>query len=65
MATTREVHLPEALCAAVEQKFGHRFGSLEEAISAILSQLVRDDALIMAAREQQIIEDRLKGLGYI
>jgi hypothetical protein len=65
MAATREIHLPETLCAAVEQKFGHRFGSLEETVSAILSQLVRDDALIMDAREQQIIEERLKGLGYI
>lgn len=65
MATTREVHLPEVICAAVENKFGHRFGSLEETVSAILSQLVRDDALIMDAREQQIIEERLKGLGYI
>ena len=65
MATTREVHLAEALCASVEQKFGHRFGSLDETVSAILSQLVRDDALIMDAREQQIIEERLKGLGYI
>lgn len=65
MTTTREVHIAETLCAAVEQKFANRFGSLDETISAILSQLVRDDALIMDAREQQIIEERLKGLGYI
>jgi hypothetical protein len=65
MTTTREIHLPEPLCNAVEQKFGPRFGSLEETLSAILSHLLRDDAVIMDAREQQIIEERLKGLGYI
>jgi len=27
--------------------------------------LLRDDALVMDVREQQIIEERLKGLGYI
>ena len=65
MATTREVHLPETLCNAVEQKFGPRFGSLEETVSAVLSHLLRDDALVMDAKEQRIIEERLKGLGYI
>lgn len=62
---TREIHLPAALCDAVEQKFGRRFGSLEETVSAVLTSLLRDDALIMDAKEQQIIEERLKGLGYI
>jgi len=65
MATAREVNLPETLCKAVEQKFGQRFGSLEETLSAVLSHLLRDDALLMDATEQQIIEERLKGLGYI
>jgi len=65
MASARMVSLPEELCSAVEQKFGQRFGSIEEAVSAILTELLRDDALIMDAREQQIIEERLKGLGYI
>jgi len=65
MAATREIRLSETLCNAVEQKFGPRFGSLEETVSTVLSHLLRDDALIMDAREQQIIEERLKGLGYI
>lgn len=65
MTGSRNVNLPEALCAAVEKKFGSRFGSLQETVYAILAELMRDDALIMDAREQQIIEERLKGLGYI
>jgi len=61
----RTVALPEELCSAVEQKFAHRFGSLEELLSAALEELGRDDALKMDEKEQQIIEERLKGLGYI
>jgi len=65
MPTTRIVTLPEDLCGALEHKFGSRFGSLDEFVATALSQLLGDDALVMDAREQQIIEDRLKGLGYI
>jgi len=53
------------MCGALEQKFGSRFGSFDEFVASTLGQLLRDDALLMDAREQQIIEDRLKGLGYI
>jgi Arc/MetJ-type ribon-helix-helix transcriptional regulator len=65
MTATRNVALPEELCAAVEQKFGRRFGSVDEFVAAALSHLLRDDALMLDAKEQQIIEERLKGLGYI
>ncbi len=65
MATTRTITLPEDMCGALEQKFGSRFGSFDEFVASTLGQLLRDDALLMDAREQQIIEDRLKGLGYI
>ena len=65
MTTTRTVTLPAELCSAVEQKFGRHFGSLDDFVANALTQLLRDDALVMDAREQQIIEERLKGLGYI
>ena len=61
----RTVTLREDLCDAVEQKFAHRFGGIEELLTAVLEELVRDDALQMDEKEQQIIEERLKGLGYI
>jgi hypothetical protein len=61
----RSVALPEELCLAVEKKFAHRFGGLEELLTAALEELGRDDALKMDEKEQQIIEERLKGLGYI
>jgi hypothetical protein len=65
MDRVRNVSLPEELCSAVEKKFARRFSGVEELLNAALEELVRDDALKMDEREQQIIEDRLKGLGYI
>jgi hypothetical protein len=61
----RTIALPEDLCNAAEQKFAHRFGGLEELLTAVLVELGREDALKMDEKEQQIIEERLKGLGYI
>lgn len=65
MEARRKLALPEELCSAAEQKFAHRFGGLEELLTAVLSEIVRDDALKMDQQEQRVIEERLKGLGYI
>jgi hypothetical protein len=65
MNETRKVILPEQLCRVAEEKFSHRFGSLEEFLTTVLSELLRDDALRMDEQEQQIIEARLKALGYV
>ena len=65
MATTRNITLPEELCSALERKFDRRCGSLDEFVANALTHLLRDDALAMDAREQQIIEERLKALGYV
>ena len=65
VATTRNITLPEDLCSAIERKFGRRFGSLDEFVANTLTHLLRDDALAMDAREQEIIEERLKALGYV
>jgi len=65
MNQTRKIALPEQLCRAAEEKFSQRFGTLEELLTATLNELLRDDALRMDEREQQIIEARLKALGYV
>jgi hypothetical protein len=65
MDRLRNVGLPEELCSAAEKKFARRFCSVEELLTAALEELLRDDALKMDEREQQIIEERLRGLGYI
>lgn len=65
MDDMRQIILPEELCRAAEEKFSHRFGTLEELLIATLNELLRDDALRMDEQEQQIIEARLKALGYV
>lgn len=65
MNEMRSILLPEELCAQVEQKFGSRFGNLDEILTAVISELLREDAAAMDEREQKIIEERLKNLGYV
>ena len=62
--STRTVRLPASVCEAAEQKFA-RCGTLEQFLSYVLQELVRDDATVMDQQEQRLIEGRLKDLGYI
>ncbi|MGH9512480.1 MAG: hypothetical protein ACRD2U_10135 [Terriglobales bacterium] len=61
----RDLRLPSDLCDKTEQVYGARFGTLEQFLTHVLEQLVRDDATRMDEEEQRIIEERLKDLGYI
>jgi hypothetical protein len=61
----RNVQLPGELCAAVERRFGQRFGKLEDFLTYALQRLADDRAAQLDRDEQRIIEDRLKDLGYI
>ena len=62
---TRNIAVPEELCHTVEQKFAGRFTSVDEVVVFLLQELLRDDALKMDEQEQKIIEERLRGLGYV
>ena len=61
----RQVQLPSDLCESVEKHYSERFGTLEQFLTFVLQELVRDDAAQMDRAEQQVIEERLKDLGYI
>ena len=65
MSTMRTISLPEALCLKAEQKFRHRYETVDDFLLAVMTELLRDDATVMDMSEQKIIEERLKGLGYI
>lgn len=65
MTQMREVQLPEDLCASAEKKFGHAFGSLEDLLTSILRDLSRDEAALADQAEQQLVEERLRELGYL
>ena len=65
MNSTRNVCLPEELCRMAEQKYASRFASVEELVTNRLEELLRDDASKMDERELEIVEQRLRGLGYV
>ena len=61
----REVQLSSELCEAVERKYAARFGGLGPFLNFVLQEVVRDDTSKMDQAEEQIVEERLKDLGYI
>ena len=65
MTQFRDVQLPEELCITVEKKFAGRFSTLEELLIFVLKDLSTDDASQADRAEQQVIEERLRELGYI
>ena len=65
MSSLRTVSLPEDLCALAENKFRQRFNSLDDLLVHLLGELLREDAAKMDKRELEIIEQRLRGLGYV
>jgi len=65
MSEFRTVQLPTDLCGAAENKFAHLFGSVEELLTFILRDLIREDATKADQAEERLIEERLKELGYL
>jgi hypothetical protein len=65
MSGFRTISVPEELCRAAEQRFAHRFSTMDELVSELLRELLRDNAMAMDESERRIVEERLKGLGYI
>ncbi len=64
-APTREVRLPADLCEAAERQFGAQFPTLDELLVFVLQELVRNDSRKLDKSDQQMIEDRLRDLGYL
>lgn len=65
MSESRTVQLPADLCAAAEKKFGQTFANVEELLSFVLHDLLRDEAAQLDASEQRYVEERLRELGYL
>jgi hypothetical protein len=57
----RQVSLPEAMCVAVERKFGN----LESFLTLVMNEVLRDQAAVLDQNEQRIVEERLRELGYL
>ncbi len=67
MSTKRQIRLPEDLCAAAERQFGAQFGGLESLVEFVLQELVRSDAdaTRMDHTQQELLDKRLRDLGYL
>ncbi|MFZ0478916.1 MAG: hypothetical protein WAL71_07180 [Terriglobales bacterium] len=65
MTVTRQIGLPEELCAAAEQRFAAQFQTIESLLEFVLRELLRDDAEKLDEKEKAILEQRLRDLGYI
>jgi hypothetical protein len=61
----RNISLPEELCRSAEKTLGGRFGSIDELITTLLQELLRDEASQMDEKELATIEHRLRELGYV
>lgn len=65
MNATREVHLPEEVCAAAEKKFADKFTTIDELLLFVLQELLHEEAAALDEAEQLVLEKRLRDLGYI
>jgi hypothetical protein len=65
MTQLRTVSLPQNLCAEAERQFGSRFDNLEALLTFVLQEVTKVDASLLDHAEEQMIEQRLKDLGYL
>lgn len=61
----RAINLPAELCTGVEKAFGGKLGSLEEFLEFVLREILRDEAVQSDERERNLVEQRLRELGYL
>lgn len=65
MTQYRTVNLPEDLCVAAEKFLTGRFDNLEALLSFLLKEIANDDTSRFDEADEQIIEQRLRDLGYL
>ncbi len=65
MTQYRTIKLPEDLCAAAEKYAAGRFDGLESLVSFLLQEILKDEGVKFDRAEEQMIEQRLRDLGYI
>jgi hypothetical protein len=65
MSELREIRLPADLCAAAEQRFSGKFGSVDELVTFLLRELMHGDTLDLDQADQAAVEQRLRDLGYL
>jgi hypothetical protein len=57
--------LPEELCKDAEAWLKGRFESLESLVGFLLQEVIKDEGGKLDMREEEVVRQRLKDLGYI
>ncbi len=65
MPQWRSIRLAENLCAEAERRWSGRVGTLEDLLTLFLEEVNRDQGAQLDEAEEQMIEERLRDLGYI
>ena len=65
MTDFRSIRLPEELCEQAERWLKGRFDSLEALITFALQEIVNDESSRLDQQEEEIVQQRLRDLGYI
>lgn len=66
MNSWRELRLPSELCEKVERQIqGSQFATLEEFLTFLLREVASRDSSRLDEQERQVIEQRLRDLGYM
>ncbi len=61
----REVKIPEDLYLAAKNRFANQFSSVDDLVTFALRELLREDSVSLDQSEQEMIQSRLKDLGYL
>jgi len=61
----RTVQLPESLCAEAEQWLQGRFENIEALLGFLLKEMVRVESSELDQKEEEIVQQRLRDLGYL
>jgi len=61
----RDVRLPVELCEAAERQYADQYSSLQELLTFMLRYVTREDVERMNNAELELVQQRLKDLGYV
>lgn len=65
LSEIRTVQLPRDVCETAEKKYKSLFDNFEQFLVFVLEELTNEAALKADEAELQIVEQRLKDLGYL
>jgi len=65
MSGSRTVRLPEEVCVAAEKWLPGKFDDLEALLTFLLTESIKEDGEKLDQAEEEMVEQRLRDLGYI